>query len=85
MRKKNLGRSDRALRRYYDETSSLDAGGRIKSVDASFPRPRRLVALRLDEDALAAIRRLAAAKGLNFSTLMRMWIIERLRSETRFR
>ena len=47
----------------------------------AFPKPRRLVALRLEEETVAGVRRLAAEKGLNYSTLMRMWITERLRRE----
>ena len=47
----------------------------------SCPKPRRLVALRLDEAILEGIKRHAARKGLNYSTLMRMWLTERLRRE----
>ena len=47
----------------------------------SFPKPRKLIALRLEEETLAGVKRLAAERGLNFSTLMRMWITERLRRE----
>ena len=79
MRKKSA--EDKALRRYYDDSSSLSEGKNIRPVSMSFPKPRRLVALRLDEETLADIRRLAAEKGLNYSTLMRMWITERLRRE----
>ena len=72
---------ERELRGYYDKTSSLAKGGKLDAVSLSFPKPRRLVALRLDEESVAAIRVLAARKGLNYSTLMRMWITERLRRE----
>jgi predicted DNA binding CopG/RHH family protein len=80
MSKKPIRSAERKLRRYYDESSML-AEGRINPVQMTFPKPRRLVALRLDEDTLADVRRLAAEKGLNYSTLMRMWITERLRRE----
>ena len=81
MLKKRIGSKDRALRKYYDASSSLAEGAEIRPVRMGFPKPRRLVALRLDEETLADVRRLAAAKGLNYSTLMRMWITERLRRE----
>jgi predicted DNA binding CopG/RHH family protein len=81
MPKKPIRSKDRKLRKYYDE-SSLLAEGRTTPVRMSFPKPRRLVALRLDEDTLADVRRLASEKGINFSTLMRMWITERLRRES---
>lgn len=83
--KRNRGRAvtvrDRALKKYYDRTSSLEKQGEPEAVAMSFPKPRRIVALRLDEATVAAIRRLAEEKGLNYSTLMRMWITERLRQE----
>lgn len=72
---------DRELRKYYDKTSSLANREEAEPVAMSFPKPRRLVALRLEEAAIAAIRGLAEEKGLNYSTLMRMWITERLRQE----
>lgn len=81
--KKQLGARDRSVRAHYDKTSSLETDERLKAVSLSFPKPRRLVALRIDEEVLEKIRRLAASKGLNYSTLMRMWITERLRSEIR--
>ncbi len=77
----NRDRKDAGLRRTYDKTSSLEEDGRARPVSIAFPKPRRLVALRLEEDSLEEIKRLAARKGLNFSTLMRMWITERLLRE----
>ena len=72
---------DRALRKFYDESSTLAQGGKVRAVRMSFPKPRKLIALRLEEETLAGVKRLAAERGLNFSTLMRMWITERLRHE----
>lgn len=73
--------SDKTLRDYYEHNSSLASAKEIKAVSMKFPKPRRLVALRLDEPTLNAVRHLAAQKGLNYSTLMRMWITERLHQE----
>lgn len=72
---------ERALRKFYDESSTLAQGGKVRTVRMSFPRPRKLIAVRLEEETLEGVKRLAAARGLNFSTLMRMWITERLRRE----
>lgn len=80
-KKKGLIVRDKARRKYYDRTSSLEEDGAIHPVSLSFPKPRRLVALRLEEETVAALRRIAAQKGLNYSTLMRMWITERLGQE----
>ena len=73
--------TDKELRAYYDKHSAMAEGRPLRPVKMTFPKPRRLVALRLEEEALEGIKRLAAKKGLNYSTLMRMWITERLRRE----
>jgi predicted DNA binding CopG/RHH family protein len=73
--------SDQELRNYYDGHSATSSKGKVREVRMSFPKPRRLVALRLEEKTLKAIRHIAAQKGLNYSTLMRMWITERLNQE----
>jgi len=73
--------ADKELRTYYDKTSLLAEGGDVRPVKMSCPKPRRLIALRLDEAILEGIKRHAARKGLNYSTLMRMWLTERLRRE----
>jgi len=73
--------TDRRVRKLYDESSTLAEGGRVRAVSMSFPKPRRLIALRLEEETLAGVKRLASERGLNYSTLMRMWITERLRRE----
>ncbi|OGS36516.1 MAG: hypothetical protein A3J82_01665 [Elusimicrobia bacterium RIFOXYA2_FULL_69_6] len=74
---------DKELREYYDRSSALAADGPLQPLKVSFPRPRRLVALRLEEDTVSAIKHIAARKGLNYSTLMRMWLTERLVRERR--
>jgi predicted DNA binding CopG/RHH family protein len=73
--------TDRELRAFYEKHSALTANAALRPVRLRFPKPRRLVALRLEEETLEAVKRLAARKGLNYSTLMRMWITERLRRE----
>ncbi|HBL15355.1 MAG TPA: hypothetical protein DD417_00965 [Elusimicrobia bacterium] len=73
--------SDKSLRRRYAKTSTLASSEPVEPVHLRFPKPRRLIALRMDDAALDAIRRIAARKGLNYSTLMRMWLTERLHLE----
>ena len=81
MPRKSRETTDRRVRKLYDESSTLAEGGRVRAVRMSFPKPRRLIALRLEEETLEGVKRLAAERGLNYSTLMRMWITERLRRE----
>ncbi|MFC1521428.1 CopG family antitoxin [Elusimicrobiota bacterium] len=79
--KKKIRKSEKSLRNYYDSHSTLGSGKEVKEAHIAFPKPRRLVTLRLEEESLDALRRIAARKGLNYSTLMRMWITERLHQE----
>lgn len=75
--------TDAELREYYDRTSSLEEGRPGRRVHMTFPKPRCLIAMRLEEETIEAVKRLAAERGLNYSTLLRMWITERLRRETK--
>lgn len=44
-------------------------------------RPKKAISMRIDEQALTELKRLAARKGLGYQTLIRMWIKERLEKE----
>jgi hypothetical protein len=80
-RKKKPNLTDRQLRDYYDKHSALEEGAPIRPVKMDFPNPRVLIALRMDEETLDGLKQVAKRKGLNFSTLARMWLTERLREE----
>jgi len=41
-------------------------------------QPKKGITVRLEEDYLAALRQEARAKGIGPSTLIRMWVLERL-------
>jgi predicted DNA binding CopG/RHH family protein len=79
-RKKRREMTDKELRDYYAKHSAMEKGP-LRPVKIDFPSPRVLIALRMDEKTLDEIKVVAARKGLNFSTLARMWITERLREE----
>lgn len=47
-----------------------------------FVRPKKqVVSIRLDRRMVEALKALAVRKGLGYSTLVRMWVMERLRKE----
>ncbi len=73
--------TDKELRDYYDTHSMMKEGVPLRPVKIDFPNPRVLLALRMDEDTLDGLKQVAKRKGLNFSTLARMWLTERLRQE----
>ena len=72
--------TDRELRDYYDTHSAMGKGP-LRPVKIEFRNPRILIALRIDDEILVGLKRVAQRKGLNYSTLARMWITERLRDE----
>lgn len=47
------------------------------------PLPLKQVCLRLSPTQIECAKRIAASKGIGYQTLLRMWIAERMRQETR--
>lgn len=72
--------TDQELRDYYDTHSAMGKGP-LRPVKMEFAKPRALIAMRIDDEILIGLKKVAARKGLNYSTLARMWIAERLREE----
>ena len=70
--------------RYTDEP--MKTGKRVKDAlpgpgGLSF-RKERVVTLRLDEPTVAELKAMADQKGLGISTLVRMWVRERLAEDS---
>ena len=59
---------------YWDELENVDI-----VVELDKPRDETLV-LRLQKDLKERLKKIARTKGLNVSTLARMWIIEKLQT-----
>lgn len=63
-----------SLADYIDDLAPAD--------DVQFVRPRKeVVAIRLDKKMVDALKALARTKGIGYSPLIRMWLIERLKLE----
>jgi predicted DNA binding CopG/RHH family protein len=71
---------------YTDEPPDVDLAGAIRVRDFIPPaaklvfRKEHVVTLRLDDMTLAEIKKIAGKKGLGVSTLIRMWVKERIGS-----
>lgn len=51
-----------------------------------FVKPeRQVVSLRLDRQIVSTLKRLAQQRGLGYSSLLRMWVLERFDRETHLR
>src|SRR5437016_4371559 len=74
--------SDREVADFWETHSAADYWNELEPVEMKKHRaPRQVVTLRLDPKAVQALRALARRRGLDFSTLARSWISERLRKE----
>jgi predicted DNA binding CopG/RHH family protein len=67
---------------FWDTHSTADYEEEFHPVTVRFSKNlSRAVAIRLDPDTLEAIRKQAYDKGIGPTTLMRMWIMERIQAE----
>jgi len=69
---------------YADEPSDVDLENAVRVKDF-LPRPKdlvfrkeRVVAVRLDDSTVSELKKVADEKGLGVSSLVRMWVRERL-------
>ena len=71
--------------KYTDEPEGINLSTAKRVKDDFLPKPGKLefkkeqvVTLRLDEPTLFELKKIAAKKGLGVSSLVRMWVRERL-------
>ncbi len=77
-------KTDKEIAEFWDTHSLADFEEELRPAkDIVFVKPeRQVVSLRLDRKIVKALRSLGARKGIGYSTLLRMWILERLYKET---
>ncbi len=66
---------------FWDTHSPLDYAEEFHEAQVRFSRPliKRGLTIKLAEETIDQLRRLASEKGIGPTTLVRMWILERLR------
>lgn len=66
---------------FWDTHSPEDFPEDFREVEVSFAKPliKRGLTVKLSEETLAELRQRAEKQGIGPSTLVRMWILERLR------
>jgi hypothetical protein len=67
---------------FWDSHSPLDYPDEFEEVEAFLVAPirKRGLTVKLDEDTIQRLTRVARRQGIGPSTLARMWLIERLRA-----
>lgn len=76
-------KSDKEVRGFWDTHSLADYEEDLKPVkNVVFVKPvRQIVSLRLDRRIVRALKSFAAKKGIGYSPLLRMWILEKFNEE----
>jgi len=65
----------------HDSTAYLDDTEPVAVTFVDARPPREQVALRLDTDALEALKTVARHQGIGYQALIRTWVMERLAQE----
>lgn len=70
---------------FWDTHSPLDYAGQFEEVEVTFQRPtlKRGLTIKLEADTIQQLRKLASEKGIGPTTLVRMWILDRLKAHQR--
>ena len=69
--------------KFWDEHSFADFADGLKETHAIFPKPKKhAVPVLLEEGRIQALKQLASSVGIGYGTLIRVWVIERLKHET---
>ena len=76
-------KNDREAAEFWD-THSLEDFDLVEVHDVRFARPQKqVVALRLDPPTLRTVKAIALRKGVPYSSLIRMWVVESARREAK--
>ena len=70
--------------KYWEKHSFQDYHKDTKDAEIVFvKKPKKTIAIRLDPDDIKSVEKIAERKGLSYTSLLRMWIKERLSREAR--
>lgn len=78
-------KSDKEAREFWDTHSLADFEKDLRPAKGVvFVKPeKQIVSLRLDRKIINALKSFAAKKGIGYSPLLRMWILEKFYKEVR--
>lgn len=77
-------KTDKEIAEFWDTHSLADFEEELRlAKDIVFVKPeRQVISLRLDRKIVKSLKSLAAKKGMGYSPLLRMWILERFYQES---
>ncbi len=65
----------------HDSARCFDSMREVKGPIRDARPKKKAISIRVDEPALAKLKRVASKKGLGYQTLMRQWVLEKLEKE----
>ncbi|MBM4145776.1 MAG: hypothetical protein FJ240_05805 [Nitrospira sp.] len=72
-------RSEKEEADFWATHDSADYLSETKEAKVKFTRPpKKLVSLRLDENTIVKLKKIAESKGIGYLELVRMWVLENL-------
>jgi predicted DNA binding CopG/RHH family protein len=76
-------KDDKEIAKFWDTQSLMDFESELEeSTDLIFVKPqRKTVSIRLDTKYIKMLKSFAVKKGIGYSPLIRMWLVERIRQE----
>jgi len=75
--------SDEAIAEFWATHDAADYADETEPADVTFERPgQRAVSVKMDEADIEALKRIAHEMGIGHTTLIRMWVKERLKQTT---
>lgn len=77
-------KSDKEIRGFWDTHSLADFGEDLKPASIAFKKTQKeVVSIRLERPRILALKHLAHRLGIGYSSLARIWVMEKLNQETR--
>ena len=77
-------KKDEEAARFWETHSFRDYQNDTKDAAIVFiKKPKRAITIRLDPEDIKSVEKIAQRKGLNYTSLLRMWIREHLIEETK--
>ncbi len=83
MKKIPTFKSDQEAAELWETHSLTEFEGDLEPVkEKVFAKPeKQVMTIRVDKELVKALKAISREKGINYSTLARMWLIERLKKE----
>ncbi|MBU1660157.1 MAG: BrnA antitoxin family protein [Chloroflexi bacterium] len=66
----------------HDSTEFLDETEPVEMTFVDARPPKKQISLRLDHTVIEKLKTISAGRGIGYQTMIRMWVMDRLREET---